>query len=218
MTKGKIISFSLIMLSLTTFIGWVFWKQELQYSLPTPVPSNFVDVKIGGKVNLKTQLEIRDSNPVFLHFFNLECPCSRFNLKEFESLAHKYKNQIHFFVVIQSEDDNAVDQFKRKYELDVPTILDKEGIISDKCGIYSTPQAVLLDKSSALYFKGNYTRTKFCTLKETKFVEIAINYLLKNEPLPLSMQYALSEPYGCSLPSDKVKPLHQDLFSLFQKN
>ena len=215
MTKYKVIGFIFIIFSITTFIGWVFWEQELQYALPTPIPSNFVDIKVGDKVDLKQQIEINNGNPTLLHFFNFDCPCSRFNLKEFESLAHRYKSKVNFFVVIQSENDNAVEQFKRKYELDVPTILDKEGILSDKCGIYATPQAVLLDQNSTLYFKGNYNKARFCTTKETKFVELAIGYLIKNEPLPLFMQYAVTEPYGCSLPSDKIKTQRSSMFSLF---
>jgi peroxiredoxin len=212
---GKLILFTMLMISTVTLMGWIFWEQELQYSLPTPVPANFVDVKAGDTVDLKNDLAMRENKPALLHFFNFDCPCSRFNMKEFERMAHKYKGEADFFVVIQSEEEDAVEQFQNKYELDIPAVLDKDGVISKKCGIYATPQAVLLDKNSAIYFKGNYNKARFCAKKETRFAEIAMDYLLKNEPLPLFMQYAVSEPYGCSLPSDETVSKSKSLFNLF---
>jgi hypothetical protein len=168
------------------------------------VPANFVNVKVGDTVDLRPDLQIRKNNFALLHFFNFDCPCARFNMKEFERLAHLYKDSIDFFVVIQSEDDDAAERFQQKYDLDIATVIDKKGMLSDKCGIYATPQAVILDQNSVIYFKGNYNRARFCTKKETRFVEMAIGYLMKKEPLPLFMQYAVGDPYGCSLPSDET--------------
>lgn len=210
--KQKIVVFTMICLAIATFISWVFWHQEFKYSLPTPVPSDFVDIKVGEKVDLKREISITDGNPVLLHFYNPDCPCSRFNIREFESLARRYQKDIHFLAVIQSNNEDAAERFKKKYDLDVPTILDKEGVISDKCGIYATPQAVLLDKNSNIYFKGNYNKARFCTAKETKFVEMAIEYLLQNKSLPLAIQSAMTEAYGCSLPSDEAGKEHTAWF------
>lgn len=213
-SKTKVISFAALMLILMTVIGWVFWTQELQYASPTPVPTNFIDVKMGDTINLHSHLQLSANRCVLLHFFSFDCSCSRFNMKEFERLAHKYKNEIDFFVIIQSEDDDAVKKFQNKYDLNIPAILDRDGVLSDKCGIYATPQAVILDKNASVYFKGNYNKARFCTKKETRFAEMAIEHLLKNEPLPLFMQYALAEPYGCSLPSDEPESKN-NWFNLF---
>jgi len=196
-------------------IGWVFWKQELQYALPTPVPANFVDVKAGTKVDLAKVITSSGGKPTLLHFFNFDCACSRFNMRDFESMAKQFGNDVNFYVVIQSEDEEDRDRFNKKYDLDIPTILDKDGSISDKCGIYATPQGVLLDKEFTIYFKGNYNLARYCTKKETKFAELAIGHLLKNEPLPLALQYALKEPFGCSLPSDDVPTVEGSMFSFF---
>src|SRR6186713_2572695 len=115
-------------------IGWVFWKQELQYALPTPVPANFVDVKAGTKVDLAKVITSSGGKPTLLHFFNFDCACSRFNMRDFESMAKQFGNDVNFYVVIQSEDEEDRDRFNKKYDLDIPTILDKDGSISDKCG------------------------------------------------------------------------------------
>jgi AhpC/TSA family len=202
MQKTKIILFSLISLLLFGVIGYAFWDQELKYALPTPKPIAFRDVKVGEKVDLRNYVKASPGN-VMLHFYNPDCPCSRFNMKDFEEMAMNFGREIQFFVVVQSDDDDAAEKFKQKYEMDIPVILDKDGQISDLCGIYSTPQAVLLNKDSEIFFKGNYNKTRFCTRKETKFAEMAAQYLLKGEPLPMHILYAQSEPYGCTLPTDE---------------
>jgi hypothetical protein len=92
--------------------------------------------------------------------------------------------------------------------------LDRDGTLSDRCGIYSTPQSALLDKDSKLYFKGNYNAARYCTRKETSFAEIAMDHLLKNEPLPLWVTTELTLPYGCTLPSDDPNPSF-DISSFF---
>jgi len=211
----KLILFLMVIPMAGILIGWVFWKQELQYALPTPVPANFVDVKAGTKVDLAKVITSSGGKPTLLHFFNFDCACSRFNMRDFESMAKQFGNDVNFYVVIQSEDEEDRDRFNKKYDLDIPTILDKDGSISDKCGIYATPQGVLLDKEFTIYFKGNYNLARYCTKKETKFAELAIGHLLKNEPLPLALQYALKEPFGCSLPSDDVPTVEGSMFSFF---
>lgn len=214
-TSYRVTILSVTLLLLGCLIGWTFWKQEVQYSLPTPIPVNFVDINVGEKVDLSKDLKIDSGRAAVLHFFNSECPCSRFNMDEFERLEHQYRNKVQFFVIIQSENPDDVEQFQDKYELTVPIILDPSGAIADKCGIYATPQAVILDQNSAVYFKGNYNKARFCTQKETRFVEIALNYLLKEEPLPAFMHYAVADPFGCTLPSDDKDNTKQSTLSLF---
>ena len=106
-------------------------------------------------------------------------------------------------MIIQSEDSNSVRNFENKYELGLKVIWDKNGLISDKCGIYSTPQAVILDKNSQIFFKGNYNKARFCTRKETRYVDMAMSKLIEGKALPLELQFAMPKSYGCSLPSDE---------------
>lgn len=215
MYRLRIFLFGLIMTALAAVIGWIFWDQELKYAMPTPVPVNFRDVGIGAHVNLSDILPEAAGDFVLLHFYNPDCPCSRFNIKEFEGLSRRYKGRVNFYAIIQSEDDRAAEKFKRKYNLHIPAILDRDGRISDECGIYATPQAVLLDKNSVIYFKGNYNTARYCTRKETKFAELAIMHLLREEPLPLYVRNAVTEPYGCNLPSDEVSTVQASFFDLF---
>src|SRR5688572_15028979 len=94
---SNVILFAVIAVSIVAMMGWVYWEQEVQYWQPTPIPANFVDVKVGDTVDLAADLPIAENRPAFLHFFNFDCPCSRFNMEEFERMAHKYRGQIDFF-------------------------------------------------------------------------------------------------------------------------
>jgi peroxiredoxin len=198
----KIIFFTVFALSAMSLIGWIFWEHEIKYASPTPVPSNFKDVSIGSRVDISS-LKISTEKSTVLHFFNPDCPCSKFNMKDFESLSKKYRDHINFYVILQSDDDNAEREFKTRYELDLPVFTDRDGTISDLCGIYSTPQAVILNENSVIYFKGNYNKSRFCTRKETRYVEIALDSLIQHKPLPMFVQNELTLPYGCALPSDE---------------
>jgi len=199
----KVIFFSAFALSAICLIGWIFWEHEIKYASPTPVPDNFKDVSIGSKIDLGL-MNLPSGKSTVLHFFNPDCPCSKFNMKDFESLSKKYRRHVNFYVVLQSDEKDAEDKFKKRYDLDLPILQDNGGIISDLCGIYSTPQAVILNESSVIYFKGNYNKARFCTRKETRYVEIALDSLIQNKPLPMFVQLELTLPYGCALPSDET--------------
>jgi peroxiredoxin len=206
----RVIFFWLFALGATAIVSKIFWDQEAQYVLPTKIPDNFTDVKIGQVLDL-SPFNINEGKINMLHFYNPDCPCSRFNMMEFERIARKYKQQANVYVIIQSADERDVMRFNKKYELDIPVILDKDGVISDQCGIYSTPQSVLLNRDSRIYFKGNYNVARYCTREETSFAEMAMGYLLKDEPMPIWLIADMTMPYGCALPSDE--PEQPSLFS-----
>src|SRR5438105_13071297 len=140
---------------LFTAIGLIFWFSELRYSLPTPVPQNYHAVKQGEYIEMAGKLPVTAGKPVFLHFFNPDCPCSRFNIPHFKSLVKQYGDKINFAVVVLSKDKNyTAEEIQEKFGLNVPVFFDKS--IADNCGVYSTPQAVILNDSYKLYFRGNY--------------------------------------------------------------
>jgi hypothetical protein len=201
MITRKIIFFSVFAISVSYLIGWIFWEYEIKYAAPTPLPKNFRDVSVGSKLDLSS-MHIPSGELTVLHFFNPDCPCSKFNMKDFESLSKKYSADINFYVVLQSDDYTAAD-FKERYDLELPVIFDRDGAIAELCGIYSTPQAVVLNENSVIYFKGNYNKSRFCTRKETRYVEIALDSLIQHKPLPVFVQNELTLPYGCVLPADE---------------
>ena len=211
MKKG--IAFTCFCVAAFVVIGWVFWHQELKYARPTPRPAEFKDVSLGTPIDIQLPGLSERKEGTVLHFFNPDCPCSRFDMAHFQKMARKYQDKISFGVILQAEKAEDVEAFRDKYALNLPIILDKDGKISDRCGIYSTPQAVILDQNNVLYFKGNYNKSRFCTRKETSYAEIALDSLILGKPLPQFVQNELTVPFGCTLPSDE--PNDHSLITIF---
>lgn len=184
-------------LSLFALIAWLFWHNEWKYSLPTPVPQSYHPAQPGDKVTLKEKLQT-DNKPLFLHFFNPACPCSRFNIPHVKSLTKKYGNRMTFAIVVMSRDKNyTVEEIQDKFGLTVPVLSDNS--IAQSCGVYSTPQAVIIDADSKLYYRGNYNKSRYCTDKNSNYAQMAIDSLLQKTQHPVFSQYAL-KAYGCELP------------------
>jgi len=176
----------------------LFWYKEWMYNLPTPVPANYLSVARGQHIDLAGKLPVEENKPVFLHFFNPDCPCSRFNVQEFKSLVKEYGNKISFAVVVMTKDkDYTVEHIREKFGLVIPVVMDTSLAVT--CGVYSTPQAVLLDNHHLLYYRGNYNKSRYCTDKKSNYAQIAIDSLLASVQQPVFNQFAL-KAYGCSLP------------------
>lgn len=181
-------------------IGFLFWHNEWKYTLPTPVPEHYRPVKIGDAVDLghKIGLPARQ-RPVFLHFYNPACPCSKFNLPHFQFLARTYAQWIDFGVVVIAKERRYTEaQIQSRLGLQIPVSFDSS--LARACGVYSTPQAVLLDAESRLYYRGNYNKSRYCTSKQTNFAQQAIDSLLHFSCNPVFSEAALRS-YGCAFPT-----------------
>jgi hypothetical protein len=181
---------------LFTCIAALFWYNEWVYQLPTPVPENYKPVATGQHISLNG-LNADKDKPVFLHFFNPDCPCSRFNITQFRSLVKEYQDRVSFTVVVMNNDQYTEKQVQEKFGIDLPVSFDTS--IATTCGVYSTPQAVILNKNHQLYYRGNYNKSRYCTDKKTNYAEIALNALLEQKGYMSFDRYAL-KAYGCQLP------------------
>jgi thiol-disulfide isomerase/thioredoxin len=184
-------------------IGLLFWYSEWKFSLPTPVPAQYHAIANGAHIDISQKINSKKNSPVFLHFFNPDCPCSRFNMPHFKELAATYGDRINFVVVVMTANKkNTAAAVKDKYQLTVPVLLDSA--IAGACGVYSTPQAVLLSADEKLYYRGNYNRSRYCTDKKSNYAQMAIEALLASSKKPEFNSYALTA-YGCSLPDKCTK-------------
>ncbi len=178
-------------------ISFLFWHNEYVYSLPTPVPLNYHAVEVGEFINLDGKLKSVENKPVFIHFFNPSCPCSRFNIPHFKSLAKEYGDKVSFAIVVMNTDSSySVKEIQKKFDITIPVLFDKS--IAASCGVYSTPQAVILDTNHKLYYRGNYNKSRYCTDKNSDFAQIALDSLLNNKSTPLFSELA-TKAYGCKL-------------------
>jgi len=184
------------MLLLCSAISVLFWQNEFKYSLPTPVPKNYHDIAMGSKIDLKCC--ITDMRPIFIHLFNPDCPCSLFNIPHVSGLIKKYGNRINFkIVVLNKQKDFTIEEIQKKFDTNIPVYFDES--IAKNCGVFSTPQAVLLDGSRSLYYRGNYNKTRYCTNADSNYAQMAIDALLKQTKSPSFDALAL-RAYGFSLP------------------
>lgn len=188
--KLRILFAACILLGCGGLVGYIFWQQELKYTLPTPVPASYIPVFFEEEIHLP----VMQTAPVFLHFFNPDCPCSRFNRKHVNELVFQFKDKIKFKVVIPSY--ASIEEARGFFDDDIEIIVDTAGW-AEACGVYSTPQAVIIDQQSKLYFRGNYNRTRYCTDPKTNYAEIALQSFVQHKPLPLMDELA-KRAYGCS--------------------
>ncbi len=181
-------------------VGALFWYNELQYQLPTPIPENYKVVNPGEAVKLSSGLKTDKTKPVFLHFFNPACPCSRFNIKLFKALVAQYGQQVNFAIVVISDKKYTAQEIRSKFDLDIPVTFDQS--LAPACGVYSTPQVALIDAKGKLYYRGNYNVSRYCTDGKTNYAQQAINGLLNNNNKILFSKLALTS-YGCRLANCK---------------
>jgi len=175
-----------------------FWYNQLVYSLPTPIPAQYKAVQNGSKIRLGNDLRFNNGKPVFLHFFNPDCPCSRFNIDQFKSLVKTYHKQVNFAVVLMTAKSYTAGEIKERFGITVPVVSDST--VAASCGVYSTPQAVVLNARSELYYRGNYNKSRYCTDKKTSYANIALMGILHQKTTLRLDQYAL-KAYGCTLPN-----------------
>ncbi len=195
MRKGAVIVWlSLLFLG----IGILFWHNEWKYNLPTPVPANYKAISPGSAIELIEKLPFKKNKPLFLHFFNPDCPCSRFNISHVKSLVHQYGGEVTFAIVLMSNQRHTVSEIQEKFGLHIPVLFDSSLAVT--CGVYSTPQAVIIGADHKLFYRGNYNRSRYCTDKKSEYARMALEGLLHNNSSILFDQFAL-KAYGCQLPT-----------------
>ncbi len=191
---------SIVMIWLFLLFGGIaalFWYNEWVYSLPTPVPRHYAAVNTGQEINIARQLNTGNDKPLFLHFFNPDCPCSRFNISHFKLLVKQYSNKANFAIVVMSKKNYTARSIQERFELSTPVLFDTA--IAVACGVYSTPQAVIIGTDYKLYYRGNYNRSRYCADEKTSYAKIALEGLLHNDRNMVFSHFALTA-YGCKLP------------------
>lgn len=194
MRKGTVIAWlGLLFAGIIAF----FWYTDWVYRLPTPVPENYREVTNGAVIKLPAKLNSGNNKPVFLHFFNPGCPCSRFNIAHFKSLVKQYDDEVDFAIVVMSNREYTEKEIQNQFDTTLPVFFDTT--IAASCGVYSTPQAVIINPRHQLYFRGNYNRSRYCTEKKTEYARIALDSLLNHHRDVVFDHFAL-KAYGCQLP------------------
>ena len=94
-----------------------FWYEDLRYSRPTPRPAALVQPPIGSALDLSAALAqagVDDRHrPVLVHFFNPDCPCSRFNVAHVRELARRFGDRVAIVGAVQTYEDGPPDDAAR---------------------------------------------------------------------------------------------------------
>jgi hypothetical protein len=187
---GRILAVCCLLIVAAAAMGMVFWQHELKYQLPTPVPTQYKNVPIGTLVDRSA---LPKGSAYFLHFYSPDCPCSRFNARHVKSLIRQFGDSVSMFIVVPRQQDLA----KAKSEFEgLDFIVDDNDAIAKACGIYATPQAVIIDHDGKLFYRGNYNRSRYCTAKASNFAELSLVALLNKQPSPVFGLMA-TQAYGC---------------------
>jgi len=184
------------LIALTTLLCGLFWYNEYRYNLPTPVPPHYAAISNGRQIILSKQLCFNNNKPIFLHFFNPDCPCSRFNIKHFKEIALQYAKRANFAIIVISKQPFDAKAIQRKFELKIPVIHD--AALAVICGVYSTPQAVIINSDKKLFYRGNYNRSRYCTDIQTAYARQALDDLV-NKRTNSSTDFLATQAYGCQL-------------------
>jgi hypothetical protein len=206
----------LVIFLLVTCAGCIlllFWNEEVKYALPTPLPAGYAPVDIGTPIAVGMLIPGIDQAPYYIHFYNPDCPCSRFNSRHVKSLIRQHRDSVSVIVVIPSSKHLA--RARQTLGGDLRYVADEQQEIARACGVYATPQAVIIDRGSRLYYRGNYNRARYCTSKATNFAEMALLSLLNGQEPP-SLGLLATEAYGCELPQNETEPSSLNI-SLWKK-
>lgn len=195
---------------LLTLVITVFWYQDWQYSLPTPRPQDLKQPALGMVMSVAEVLPgtaRRDpSRPLLLHFFNPNCPCSRFNLDHIRELTRRYGDRVSVVAVLEEDSPDRLKEGFRKMGLPIEAVVDSNRTLATAMGVYSTPQAVILDARGALIFRGNYNSSRYCVDRRTEYARIALDAFLAGRPQP-ALEPAAVIAYGCPLPRTQMAAL-----------
>jgi len=178
--------------------GLGFCHQDLQYSTPTARPAGLDQPGAGERIYLPwAGLRFEAGKLLFLHFFNPDCPCSRYNLDHIRTLMRRHRSEVQFAAVLQGEGGN--ERLRAAFDrlgLEIESVVDETGLWGEVTGVYATPLAVLLDRNQRLYFRGNYNLSRYCADPETEYARIELESILAGRPAKPESPTA-SVSYGC---------------------
>lgn len=175
-------------------VVFIFWKHEIKYAKPTPVPQDYSAIETGQ--NLHLPQVFTKGSAYFLHFYSPDCPCSRFNARHIKSLISSHNDSIQFVIIVPAASD--LDNARAEFGEDLHYVSDPDQQIAKACGVYSTPQAVIVTQAHTLFYRGNYNSARYCTTRASNFAELSLIAFLNHQPSPM-FGLAATQSYGCEL-------------------
>lgn len=187
--------------------GWVgltagaFWYFEFQFLKPIVRPASAKALQMGEAAPIREletlsgeRIALGEGGPTVLHFWNPECPCSRFNEPSVKRMA-EVNPEVRFVLVIEEAELTAKLREKVETTFPFPAVHDADGAIAKAFGAFATPAACLLDAEGRVQFMGTYLATAYCSSQQTDAVQVALAAMLSGKDAPAS-----APAYGCAIP------------------
>lgn len=130
------------------------------------------------------------------NFWNPTCPCSRFMEGHVKDVIRKFEaKRVQFVHVVEGSKELPTDVRSRWRTSGEPKIvLDADGAIARKHGVWAAPAAVVVDTQGKVQFVGSYNITRYCDDEKTAFAEQAIEKLVAGKEIRVK-----TVPfYGCT--------------------
>ena len=185
-------------------IGFSLWRADWRYSLPTPRPPELVQpdcVEPALLARLRAAAGFcAPAQPLLVHFGNPDCPCTRFNREHVLELAQACRGFALQLALTELPEAEPAGGVAFDEELRLPALAENDGRIARALGVYSTPQAVLIDGAGRIYYRGNYNQSRYCRRADSAYVALALAALRAGRACPNFPPEALAA-YGCELPN-----------------
>ena len=200
---------------MAVLMGWLFWQEVYRHALPLAAPLDFQAVPRGSCIPLDELTPFQEKEQaMFVHFFDPNCPASRFTLPHFQQIVQQYHTRIAFVVIIPADISPA--QVFPLLGHQMIVIQDTDQQWQKACGVYASPQAALISDTGSLYFRGNYSQTQLCTLVGENYAILSLDRLLSDKPA-IDWGYQAHVPRGCQFTAPHPSPPVPFFSHLFAK-
>ncbi len=191
-------------LVLSLAIGAALWWADWRFSRPTPRPATLVQ---SDRVADGVLAELRAAagaslpwRPLVVHTFNATCPCSRFNREHVLELVREFGDRTEQLELVELEADRAIEPVHVDDDVELRALSENDGRIARALGVYSTPQAIVIEPDGHVYYRGNYNLARFCARADSAYARQALAALVSGAPCP-PMPESARRSYGCELPN-----------------
>ncbi len=122
--------------------------------LPTPFPTDPVDVTLKDLNGQQVSLSDFRGKIVFINFWTTWCLACVIEMPSMEKLHQKFKDKDFVMLAINlQESASKIKQFYKEYKLTFTTLLDTTGDVGAGMGIRSIPTTYILDKNGRMIGK-----------------------------------------------------------------
>lgn len=136
--------------------------------------------------------------PVVFVFLAAECPVAQRYAMRLKRMHAEFSDAQVKFVGIYSNENDTLDDVKAyiaRAAYPFPIVKDKDGNLARHLGATMTPQAVVVDASGVLRYRGSIDDNRYVTRVKHAYLRDALDTVMRGNPVPVPETAA----FGCTL-------------------